>query len=189
MLAWLEGASPLVARERLPAFAAQPALLTGFSEAGREQFLLQYYAKGSREELARFLHENEAWRPAAWPVELRSLLDGQRFEEAVRRSAEHYHVALTLPPAAPPEDRYTGGPPADASAAAAFEAAWSAGNVITARRVLDDAVKTDPASASAPDPEVWRLRAALAARDAAWPSAWQNLSQYLRATRNDVALP
>ncbi len=112
------------------------------------------------------------------------LLDGQRFEEAVRAVSAHEHVSLDLPAAGSPVGETTPISPTDAAPTSAFDAQWRAGNLAAARRVLDDAAKD--ATAAARDPEIWRLRAALDALDAAWPSAWQNLERYLEATGKEV---
>ena len=144
----------------------------------KAQLLAAWYRKANRELLTRFLDEHPTWAESAWPVQLRQLVDGGRFEAAVRRAAEHYQVSLDLP--ATVDEPHADSPTAPTdNPVAEFKAAWRQGNMITARRVLDEAAKVPRPVA---DPEFLRLRAALAAHDADWPAAWQALDRYLQQT-------
>ena len=182
LLAFVEEANLDVLAGLLPRLVAENAAGLELLPAPRqEKLLLDWYRRGNREELARFLDEHPAWAASAWPVQLRQLVDGQHFEQAVHRAAEHYQVTLDLLEVTnQPSANLTDDP------AAEFEDAWQRGNIITARRVLDEAISAPNSPAN---PEVLRLKAALAARDADWPAAWQALDRYLRQTRPRDYLP
>ncbi len=176
LLAFVEEANLDVLAGLLPRLVAENADdLEQLPTSQREKLLLNWYRRGSREELARFLDEHPAWAASAWPVQLRQLVDGQHFEQAVHCAAEHYQITLDLPEAT---NKPSANLPDDP--AAEFEDAWQQGNAITARRVLGEAIN---APNSPVNPEVLRLKAALAAHDADWSAAWQALDGYLRQTR------
>ena len=177
LLAFAEEANPEVLAALLPGLMAEnAAALETLPTRERERLLANWYRRGSREELARFLEAHPTWEAAAWPVQLRQLVDGGRFEQAVLRAAKHYKVSLDLP--ATPDGRRPDSPAVTSEGPAAeFLNAWREGNTVTARRVLDEAAKV---SGPVTDPEVLRFKAALSAHDADWPAAWQSLDRYLR---------
>lgn len=186
LLAFVKTANPEVVAEILSSLVSNdPAQIEQISPTQRETFLLDWYRKGNREQLTRFLLDHPAWEASAWPLRLRQLVDGQQFEQAVRITAEHYSVSLDLPDDVDPH-RVESAITATGNAAKEFQDLWRRGNTVSARRVLDDASK---APGTATDPEILRIEAALSAHDSDWPAAWQAFARYLRQTKPDADLP
>ena len=135
-----------------------------------------WYRKGDREQLFQWVAGQPDWQRAAWPLTLRRMVDAGQFAEAVQAAAARFGFSLALP------EPGSGGPDtpasADESRAVSFDRFWRKGNVLSARRILDEA-RAEP---SPKEPEIWRLSAAVCARDGDWKSAWQHLERYLRET-------
>jgi hypothetical protein len=182
-LAWLESARPELVYEQVNRFAGDHGFVTGLDADERRRFLRVWYAVGDREKLAQFIAGHPSWEAAAWPIRLRHWIEAREFERAVHEAAAHYKIALTLPPPRPEDG--TGGAPAQepADAVAAFDAYWSSGNTVAARRILEEAT----AGGTHPIPsEIWRLKAALAARDADWAAAWGGLGHLIGMDGSDI---
>ena len=118
------------------------------------------------------------WSRAAWPITIRRVIDAGKFEEAVQKASAQFHIPLELP-----EPGADSPPVAEDSPASAFSTYWRKGNIVSARRILEEA-RAEPAPT---DPEVWRLSAALCVRDGQWQTAWQHLERYLRESHLDPA--
>lgn len=180
--AWLQYATPELAREGIGRLSADENFLHRLNATGQRRFLRVWYTRGDRDALTAFLDGRTDWQAAAWPVRLRRLVDAKQYEAAVHEAAGHYNMSLTLPepvagtgPApALSDDQETGDP------AGAFTAYWKAGNSKAAQRVLDQALGSaaPPATQRA---ELGRLNVALAMHDADWPTAWQRLEQEINA--------
>ena len=173
-LLWLETASqPSVEAE----LAGRADFTAAFSERERLRFLETWYRRGDRERLFTWLAAQPDWRKTARPFTLRRLVEAKDFSAAVQTAAGQFAFQLDLPE--------PGGGARDAPAiapenpSAAFEHYWRIGNVVTARRILEDA-RADP---SGSDAEIWRLSAALSARESRWEEAWIQVERYLRATQ------
>ncbi len=179
ILVWLELSEPgLVARE-LSRLSADETFRNALTESERRRFLEIWYRKGDREQLFRWVTGQADWQRAAWSISLRRLIDGDRFADAVHAAAERFGFNLTLPE---PGSGEAGIPAlADGSQSVSFDRFWRNGNVVTARRILDEA-RTD---SSSNDPEIWRLSAAVCAREGDWKTAWQHLERYLRDAHLD----
>ncbi len=177
-LTLLERAAPEVAAAELPRMVADETFLGRLDGPARIRFLDVWYKNGDRDALLAFLANRADWEKAAWPIQMKRLVDTGKHEEATRASAQRYAVNLTLPPPGTDDSGPRAGD--STSAVEAFQRAWRAGNTVSARRLLDEARAQPPVP-----PEVWRLSAALAASDGLWPAAWSNLSQYIRAARLD----
>jgi hypothetical protein len=171
-LVWLETAGRDAAAWGVPRLAGDPKFLAKLDEAEKRRFLRLWYERGERAALFEFIAAHPEWTAAAWPVRMRQLIDAGSFEEAVKSVAQHHKISLELPPAG---SGGAGGAVDEANPAAAFDAYWRRGNVVAARRVLDEARRGKGSS----DREIWRLSAALAARDAQWQAAWQHLERCL----------
>lgn len=180
-LAWLAAAAPAVVAPELARLAADPAFLARLDEAGRRRFLRVWYDRGERAALFEFMENHQEWSAAGWSVRARSLVDSGKLEEAVKAAALHHKISLDLPPAGGGDAKP--GAVDEANVAAAFDTYWRRGNVVSARRILDEA-RRGPAGG---EPEVWRLSAALAAHDGQWPAAWQHLDRYLQHSGLDSA--
>ena len=181
---WVENATPPLPREGIVRLAANTNFLRGLDAAGQRRFLRDWYNRGDRDALAAFLDGRADWQAAAWPVRLTRLADAGRYEQAVRDGAAHYGVSLDLPE---PGSEIAPPPTAEQEAsdpAAAFMDYWKTGNVRSAQRVLNEA--PDPAEAASLV-ELWRLRTALAAHDADWPTAWRDLQREITTTHPDDA--
>ncbi len=187
LLAWLDAAPSSMVREQLPAFAKEATLLNLFPAPQREKFLLTWYTKGDREALSGFLSEHPEWQPAAWDLKLRQSLADHQFETVVRDTTARYHVSLALPDVVGPEDRRETAEIPVNDPVQMFETYWRNGNAVSARRALAEA--TSATDGAVINPELWRLKAALAVRDEAWSDAWDNLSRYLRSSGQDPAIP
>ena len=116
---------------------------------------------------------------AAWPVHIRSLVNSNKFEDAVHAVTDHYRMSLALPAS-------VAGEPAEQAvpkdAVAAFDYYWRSGNGVTARRILDEAARQKPPVSA----EIWRLKAAVSAQEGDWRNAWQNIEKYIRASGLDA---
>lgn len=175
--AWLDqAAQPLVVAE-FPKIAGDTAFVPSLVETERHRFLQTWYRRGDREQLFTWLAGQPEWQKTARPIALRRLADVGKFSEAVQTAAEQFGFKLDLAepgggereaPAVAPEN------PRDA-----FDHYWRIGNVVTARRILEDA----RADASRIDPEIWRLSAAVSVRDGRWEAAWGQVERYLSATQ------
>ena len=177
-LSLLERAAPEVATAELPRMIADPAFIGRLDDPARLRFLEVWYKNGDRDALLAFLGGHADWEKAAWPIQMKRLVDAGKHEEATRASAQRYAVNLTLPPPGTDDSGPRAGD--STSAVEAFQRAWRAGNTVSARRLLEEARAQRPVA-----PEVWRLSAALAASDGQWPAAWSSLSQYIRAAHLD----
>jgi O-antigen ligase len=177
--AWLEQAAPALVTEELPRLGADDAFSSALTETERRRFLQIWYQRGAREALFQWLGSHPEWEAAAWPIAIRRLVDAGNFAEAVQSVSTHYKIDLTLPEPDVGKPETTNIVPD--KPAAAFSNYWRKGNIITARRILDEARAGRPPI----EPEIWRLSAALSARDTQWQSAWQCLEQYLRESHLD----
>ena len=181
--AWLAKAEPDLVREQFVRLATDDNFLRKLDEAAQRRFLLLWYDRGDRQAIGHFLNGRSDWQAAAWPVHMRTLVDARAFEQAFRELGQRAAVSLTLALSAPAENVTSGAATMEETAnnpAAAFVTYWQAGNTVTARRVLEESLASGNGPSSA---ELWRLKAALAARDANWPVAWQALQEYIRLTR------
>ena len=177
VLAGLERMAPSLARAELSRLSNESAFIGSLPETERRRFLQTWYARGDREQLFRFVEEHRDWETAALRIQLRRLLDAGKFEEAIRTAVQRYRIDLNLPvPGASDAEVQAGNP---ANPVEAFDAAWRRGNAIAAKRILEEA------RAGKSPPEVWRLSAALAAREGQWKSAWQFLDRYIRESHLD----
>ena len=182
LLAWLETASPALVREKLPAISTRFTLLKTLNAAQREKFLFQWYAKGDRTDLARFLESEPTWQESAWLVHLYELAAARQFESLVRAAAEHYRVSLALPSRALPSDAVV----TNDIRITRFSELWTIGNTAEARLALNDSGHSVlPADLA----EYWRLETALAAYDHEWLLAWENLKTGLRVAHSADPLP
>ncbi len=178
-LAWLDQAGPALVAAELPKLAANAGFVELLAEPERHRFLQVWYRRGDRERLFAWLAGKPEWRDTARPITLRRLVDAGKFSEAVEAASSQFGFRLDIPE--------PGGGERDAPATApekareAFEYYWRIGNVVTAKRTLEDA----RAEKSPIDPEIWRLSAAVSARENRWDSAWQYVERYLRAAQPD----
>jgi hypothetical protein len=177
-LAWLETAAPGLAAAELSRLAGDARFIASLDETGRRRLLRVWYDRGARPALFEFIEKHEDWSAAAWPVQVRQLVDSGKFEEAVRSVALHHKISLDLPP----EDGAKPGPVDEAIPAVAFDTYWRRGNFVTARRILDEARHRQGSR----DREVWRLSAALAASDGQWQAAWEHLDRCLKLSGLDA---
>ncbi len=177
----LERVAPAIAAEAIPRLASDTIFLKSLAEAERRRFLQAWYARGDREALLRFVADHPDWLGAAWPIQVRRLIDAEKFEEVTRAVADRYKISIILPPPDSTGSEIRASDPA--GPVELFNAAWRKGNTVTARRVLEEA-----RAAAVVPPEVWRLSAAWSARESKWRDAWQNLDRYLRGSGLD-ALP
>ena len=176
-LEWLDQAPPALSTIEFPKLAGNVAFLAALTESERLRFLTAWYRRGNREELFTWLATQPDWQKTARPVALRRLADGGKFSEAIQTAGEQFGFKLDLAEPGGGERDILANPPE--RPVAAFEYYWRIGNVVTARRILDEA----RADASHLDPEVWRLSAAVSAKDGRWDAAWQQIESYLRATQ------
>jgi hypothetical protein len=110
---------------------------------------------------------------------IRRVVDSGKFEEAVQKASAQFGVNLELPD--PESAERDSAPALPENQASAFLAYWRKGNIVTARRVLEEARAGHPPAS----PEVWRLSAALSVREGQWQTAWQYLERYLRESHLD----
>ena len=179
-LAWLDQAAPSLVAAEFPKLGADAAFTKALADGERERFLKAWYRRGDREQLSTWLATQPDWRKIARPLTLRRLADAGNFSEAVQTAAHEFGFKLDLPePGAGTRDAPAIAPE---KPNAAFAHYWSIGNVVTARRMLDDA----RADTSAIDPEIWRLSAAVSVRDGRWDAAWGHIERYLVATKQAV---
>ncbi len=175
-LKWLERAeTPLVAG-KMPGLAADESFLSALSDANRRRFLRAWY-KVDRDGPFQFVAARPDWEAADSSLQIRRLVDAGKFEEGVRFACERYKVHLDLPAKSDEDVEKT---VSESDPVNAFEHYWNAGNVVTARRILDEA-----AAKPVVNPEIWRLKAAVSASERDWRNAWQYVERYLRATRSD----
>ena len=182
LLTWLDAVPPDIAREKLADIAARPALLSELSAPERRRFLWSYYTKGERADLTRFLDAHADWAEAARPLRVRLLVDARQFEQAVRAACADEGISMALPP----EGTDPGSGPSGDDPVSAFNREWGAGNSVGARRALNEPL--DGSQTGTVAAEYWRLKLALAARDQAWPEAWEDLKRYLQTARPDKNL-
>ena len=184
-LIWLEGARPELVLDELERCSEDDGFLQKLNADERRRFLLAWYTAGDHESLTRFIDGHPDWQKAAWPVRLRQWVDARDFERAVHEAAGHYQISLALP--APGQERGSGGlaEQEKVDPVAAFNAYWMNGNTVAARRVLDEAIGD---GADHVPPEVWRLKAAVAAQKLDWAAAWQSLKQAIQTDRGDGSL-
>ena len=179
-LAGLEAVKEPVFTKELDRLASDRSFTGTLSIADRRRFFLLWYRAGDRDELATFLAEHPAWEAERASFQTMSLRDTGRFEELVTLLLQRHVLDLSLPAVGATAVSGDGAP----AVVAEFSRHWAAGNTITARRLLQEAI-----AAPAPVPaEVWRLAAAVAMFDRDWPAAAQHLEKYLRASGLD-ALP
>jgi hypothetical protein len=183
-LTWLESARPELVGEQVDRLAGADVFMARLDADQRRRFLLVWYAAGDREELTQFIDGHPDWGKAAWPIRLRQWVEAHDFERAVHEAASHYKIALTLP--LPRAEDGTGGVPAPqpADPVAAFCAYWSDGNTVAARRILDEAAA---GGTQRVPPEIWRLKAAVAVRDANWAAAWGDLEHFIPVNGGDLS--
>ena len=180
VLAWLEQAEPGLVASEAPRLAAEAAFRDALPEPERRRFLEAWYRKGDREQLFRWVAGQPDWQRAVWPITLRRLADAGQFAEAIQAAAARFGFSIALPEPGSGERDIP--PTVDESRAASFDRFWRKGNVVTARRILDEArAEKTPA-----EPEIWRLSAAICARDGQWGTAWQHLERYLRESHLDA---
>ena len=179
VLAWLDQSEPGLVASELPRLAADATFRDALTEPDRRRFLEAWYRKGDREQLFQWVAGRPEWQRAAWPITLRRIVDAGQFAEAVQAAATRFGFSLALPEPGSGESDIP--PSADESRAASFDRFWRKGNVVTARRILDEARAENPPT----EPEIWRLSAAICARDGQWQAAWQHLERYLRESRLD----
>ncbi len=179
ILTWLERCEPAVAAAEFPRLSADASFRDALTESARRRFLEMWYRKGDRGQLFPWVAGQPDWQRAAWPVTLRRLVDAGQFAEAVQAAATQFSFTLVLPEPGSGEPEGTASP--DESRAVSFDRFWRKGNIVTARRILDEA----RAEASPPEPEIWRLSAAVCARDGQWQAAWQHVERYLREAHPD----
>ena len=175
-LEWIEQAPPALSTIEFPNLAANAAFVAALTESERLRFLTAWYRRGNREELFAWLATQPGWQKTARPLALRRLADGGKFSEAIQTAGEQFGFKLDLAEPGGGEREILANPPE--SPVAAFAYYWRIGNVVTARRILDEA-RADPRS----DAEIWRLSAAVSARDGRWDAAWQQIESYLRAAQ------
>ena len=178
LLHWLVAAPPALASTVIDRMNAKPETLDALSEMERRRLLELWYRVGDREALFRFLDLHPDWKHASRAVRLRQIVDAQKWEEAVRFASEEYDVHFTLPD--PSKDELMARAQPTTDPLVEFHAAWKTGNLVAARRLLEEATTAKDAAA-----EVWRLRAALCVRDQQWQRAWENVRRYIQARRLD----
>ena len=176
-LEWLDQAAPALSAVEFSKLAGNATFVAALTESERLRFLTTWYRHGNREELFTWLGTQPGWQKTARPVALRRLADSGKFSEAIQTAGEQFGFKLDLAEPGGGERDIVANPPE--RPVAAFEYYWRIGNVVTARRILDEA-RADPSHL---DPEVWRLSAAVSAKDGRWDAAWQQLESYLRATQ------
>ena len=181
ILSWLEQSEPALVAAELPRLSADANFRGALTEPGRRRFLEIWYRKGDRGQLFQWVAGQPDWQRAAWPLTLRRLVDAGQFEDAVQAAAKQFGFSFALPEpgSGGPEDAAS----ADASRAVSFDLFWRKGNIVTARRILDEA-RAEPSQA---EPEIWRLSAAVCARDGQWQAAWQHVERYLHESHLDAA--
>lgn len=181
ILLWIQRAATEIVASELPQLAGDPAIAKGLAPRERRYLLEQWYVRGDRQALFAFVNEREDWKKPFAPLWWRHLADTGRHEEAVRGAIELYGVSLDLPPA----DGREPPPPADGEpeALTTFRTAWSKGNSVTARRMLEELRTMRP-----PVPEAARLLAAWAARDGKWSTAWALLDEHIRVAKLEAPL-
>ena len=179
ILAWLEQSEPALVAAELPRLAADASFRDALAEPARRRFLESWYGKGDRAQLFQWVAGKPGWQSAAWPLTLRRLVDAGQFTEAVQAAATRFSFSLALPE--PGSGEPEGAASAEESPAASFDRFWRKGNVVTARRILDEA-RAEPSPA---EPEIWRLSAAVCARDGQWQAAWLHVERYLREAHLD----
>ncbi len=173
VLAWIQRAAPEIVASELPRLAGSPAIAQALAPPERRYLLEQWYARGDRAALFAFVTEREDWKAPFAPLWWRHLADSGKHEDAVRGAAGLYGVSLELPPSDGREPAApTSGEP---EALATFRKAWSTGNTLTARRMLEELRTVRP-----PVPEALRLLAAWSARDGQWSAAWRHLDDHIR---------
>lgn len=174
VLVWIQRVAPEVVAAEFPRLAGNAAVANALAPRERRYLLEQWYARGDRAALFAFVNDRADWKAIAAPIECRRLAEEGKYEEAVRGAAGLYGVSIEMPPASPADGDVstTGGEDVLAS----FRSAWSKGNTITARRVLEEGRKARPVN-----PEVWRLLAAWSVRDGQWSAAWKSLDEHIRA--------
>ena len=180
-LAWVELAAPEAVAAELPRLAADPNFRKAIPASARRLFLEAWYRKGDREQLFQWVAAQPEWQAAAWPLTLRRLVEAGQFAEAVQAASARFGFSLALPEPGSGEPDTPLSP--EAGRADSFDRFWRKGNILTARRILEEA----RAEASAAEPDIWRLSAAVSARDGEWKAAWQHLERYLRETHPDPA--
>jgi len=178
LLQWLTAAPPALASTVIDRWNAKPETFEALPEMERRQLLGLWYQVGDREALFRFLDRRPDWKQTSRAVRLRQIVEAQEWEEAIRFASDEYDVGLDLPDPSTSELVARARPTTDPLVE--FQAAWGTGNLVAARRLLDEA-----AAAKDPTPEVWRLRAALNVRDRQWQSAWDDVRRYIQARRLD----
>ena len=175
-LEWLDQAAPALSAIEFPKLAGNAAFLAALTESQRLRFLTAWYRRGDRGQLFIWVAAQPDWQKTARPIALRRLADSGKFSEAIQTAGEQFDFNLDLAEPGGSEREMLATPPENPIAAFAYY--WRIGNVVTARRILDEA-RADPAHL---DPEIWRISAAMSAKDGHWDTAWQQVESYLRAT-------
>lgn len=179
-LEWLRLASPAIVAERFPQLADTATFTQSLPEPMRLRFLDDWYRRGDRAKLLVWLDSHPDWQKSGRFIRLRRLVDEGKHAEAIQTASAEFGLKLDLPP--------PGGGERDSPAvapelpSAAFFYYWRLGNVVTARRILEDA----RANSALNDPEVLRLSAAISAQDSRWDAAWGHVERFLRVTHPEA---
>lgn len=139
---------------------ADPAIRASLDPERRTRLLNDWWTKGARDKLWRFLEENPDLEDQAFPVRVRDLIDRKMHREAVEAVASKNGISLADP------DR-------SAPVVLEFESLNERKNPVAARRIAQEA-------AQAGDPAARHLLILLALRENDAPRAWSELQAYLR---------
>jgi O-antigen ligase len=180
VLLWMRKVSNEVFAAEISRLASDPAIVKGLTPPERRTVIEQWYARGDRPALAAFLSERPEWKTVAAPLEWRQLAEVGKFEEAVRGACGLYRVSLDLPAAG---TEPAAAAPDEPEGLVTFRTAWSKGNTVTARRVLEEMRAARPAV-----PEALRLLAAWAASEGQWGPAWRYLEEHIRSAGLEAPL-
>ncbi|MEO7931675.1 MAG: O-antigen ligase family protein [Chthoniobacterales bacterium] len=183
-LLWLRTVPNALAASEFKNIAGEDATLSPMSAAERLSFLQLWYQKGDRAALFQFIETHPDWKDAAWPVQIRQLVDDKKFQEAVQNVTEHHHLDLSLP--TPGTGKTLSYPEEIENPLEKFTFYWKSGNEVTARRILEEA-RVQAEKSAKKSPEVWRTCAALAIHDQRWDAAWSWLQRYLRDSGLDAS--
>jgi len=140
------------------------------TEKEREKFFSLWFTKGDRAALEEFLGQHPDWEDAAWAVRIRAINESGDDEGAARRLAHRFGISLELPRNDVPEG----------SLDAEFTGLISVGNVVAARRILQEAAEGNQPGPAA---EARRLQAILASQAGDWKTVYVKLVELLKASK------